>query len=196
VNSRFADLVGVLALRISLPQPLLADRVRNIEQMKLVGHAGLRNQRSHPVAIADGVGREIENDGKALPQDIDDMRRHRGAKPHGKTREVVDGLQLIIGEQVGHPVILADEQGPRARRETACKCRLPGGDRSAQKIQRRHASRFQGCEAVRARADARARTPAARYSRHAKSPFMPRGDSIVPRSDSIEKLVQLTGASI
>ena len=90
IVGRFADLVRVLAIRIALPEPLPADRVRNIKVMKLVGHVSLRDQRTHPLAIGDGVCREIENDRKALPQDIDDVRPHRGAQPRGKNCEVVD----------------------------------------------------------------------------------------------------------
>ena len=35
---RFAYLERVLATRIPFPKPLFTDRVRNIKQMKLVGH--------------------------------------------------------------------------------------------------------------------------------------------------------------
>src|SRR5450755_4588888 len=93
--------------------------------MKLVGHVSLSNQRTHPVATADGVCLEIQHDRKALPQDIDKVRCHRSPKPRGTTSVVFDGLQLA-GKQTGRPVILADEQGRRARGETSCKCRLPG----------------------------------------------------------------------
>jgi hypothetical protein len=41
---RFAYLKRVLATRIPFPKPLLADRVRNIEQMKLVGHTSPSDQ--------------------------------------------------------------------------------------------------------------------------------------------------------
>lgn len=63
---RFAYLERVFATRITFPKPLLADRVRNIEEMKFVGHIGLSNQRTHPIAIASGVSWEIENDRKAV----------------------------------------------------------------------------------------------------------------------------------
>jgi hypothetical protein len=43
---RFAYLEGVLAAGISLPQPLSADRVRNVEEMQLVGDGSLSNQRT------------------------------------------------------------------------------------------------------------------------------------------------------
>ena len=62
-----AYLEGVFATRISFPQPTPADRVWNVEYVKLVGRAGLIDQRAHPVAIANGVCREIQNDRKALP---------------------------------------------------------------------------------------------------------------------------------
>jgi hypothetical protein len=55
----------VLATLISFPKPLLADRVRNIEQMKLVGHISLRNQGTHLVAVANGVCREIQDNRNA-----------------------------------------------------------------------------------------------------------------------------------
>src|ERR1700682_1507783 len=130
----FGDLERVNATRIPLPKPLLADGVGNIKQMKLVGHLGLRNQRAHPVAISDGVCQKIQHNRKALPQDIDKVRCHRGPKPRRTTSVVFDGLQLA-GKQTGRPVILADEQGRRARGETSCKCRLPGSNLSAEKIQ-------------------------------------------------------------
>ena len=40
----FADLVWVLAVRVSSPKPLLADRVRNIQDMELVCDVGLGYQ--------------------------------------------------------------------------------------------------------------------------------------------------------
>ena len=40
----FADLVWVLAVRVASPQPLLADRVRDIQDMELVCDAGVRYQ--------------------------------------------------------------------------------------------------------------------------------------------------------
>src|SRR5450631_62417 len=88
----FGCLERVLASRISLPKPLLADGVRNIKQMKLVGHISLSNQRTHPVATADGVCRESQHDRKALPQDIDKVRCHRSPKPRRTTSVVFDGL--------------------------------------------------------------------------------------------------------
>lgn len=41
---RFAYLERVLATHIPFPKPLLADRVRNIKQMKLVGHISPNDQ--------------------------------------------------------------------------------------------------------------------------------------------------------
>src|SRR5215467_14311879 len=49
----------VLAAPITFAQPLSADRVRYIEQVKFVCHSGIGNQTSHPVAVANGVGGEI-----------------------------------------------------------------------------------------------------------------------------------------
>src|SRR6202163_1963729 len=131
---RFGHLERVNATRIPLPKPLLADGVGNIKQMKLVGHISLSNQRTHPVAIADGVCREIQHNRKALPQDIDKVRCHRGPKPRRTTSVVFDGFQLA-GKQTRRPVIFTDEHGRRARGEASCKCRLPGGNPSAEKIQ-------------------------------------------------------------
>ena len=47
-----AYLERVFATRISFPQPLLADRIGNVEYVKLVGRAGLIDQRTHSVPIA------------------------------------------------------------------------------------------------------------------------------------------------
>ena len=71
----------MLAARVSFAKPLLADGVGKVEQMQLMRHFGLDNQRTHPVAIADGVGGKIQDDGKVLPQDIDNVRPDRRAKP-------------------------------------------------------------------------------------------------------------------
>src|SRR5688500_18355911 len=87
---RFADLERVLAASIALLKPPLADRVWDIEQMKLVGHPGLSDHRTHPVSLRNGVGWKIENNRKALLQDIDDVRGNRSAKPCGETRVVAD----------------------------------------------------------------------------------------------------------
>src|SRR6516162_10249116 len=59
-----AYLERMFATRISFPQPLLADRIGNVEYAKLVGRAGFIDQRAHPVAIANSVCREIQNDGR------------------------------------------------------------------------------------------------------------------------------------
>ena len=56
---RFTYLERVFATTIAFPQPLLAQRVRNIEHMQFVGYTRLGNQTSHPVAVADCVGGEI-----------------------------------------------------------------------------------------------------------------------------------------
>jgi len=64
---RFAYLERVLATRIPFAKPLLADGVRNIKQMKLVGHISPSDQRTHPIAIADSICREIQSDREALP---------------------------------------------------------------------------------------------------------------------------------
>ena len=108
-----SDLKRVFPARISFAKALLADLVGNIEPMKLVRHLGLCQQRMHPVAIPERVGREIQHHRQALAQDIDDIRPHRRAKPCRQACVVVDGLE-IIGEQIGRPVIFADEQGRRA----------------------------------------------------------------------------------
>lgn len=63
----FAYLPRVLASRITCLKPLLADRVRDIEQMQFVGGTGLIDQRAHPMANADCIGLEIQGNGKALP---------------------------------------------------------------------------------------------------------------------------------
>ena len=128
-----ADLKWVLPTRISVSKPLHADRVGNIEPMKLVGRIGVCNQRAHPTALPDGVGRKIQYDGKAVPQDIDNMRPHRRAKPGRKAPIILDGLQ-IIGKQMGRPVIFADKQRCRSRRKAPCKRCLPGSNLAAQKI--------------------------------------------------------------
>ena len=47
-----AYLERVFATRISFPQPLLADRIGNVEYAKLVGRAGLIDQRTPSVPIA------------------------------------------------------------------------------------------------------------------------------------------------
>ena len=129
-----ADLEGMFATRIALPKPLPADRIGNIEVVEFVGDAGLCDQRPHPVAVADRVGGKIQHHGKALPQDVDDVRRHRGAKPRRIAAVVLDGLQ-IIGKQGRGPVILADQQRRGARGKTSCKRRFARGDLSAEKIQ-------------------------------------------------------------
>jgi len=59
-----AYLKRMFATRISFPEPLLADRIGNVEYVKLVGRAGFIDQRAHPVAIANSVCREIQNDGR------------------------------------------------------------------------------------------------------------------------------------
>jgi hypothetical protein len=41
VECRFADLIWVLTAFISLSQPLLAEHIRNIQDMKLVGDVSL-----------------------------------------------------------------------------------------------------------------------------------------------------------
>ena len=64
---RFAYLERVLATRNPFPQPLLTDHVWNIQQVKFVGRTSLIDQGTHPVAIANSVCREIQNNRKALP---------------------------------------------------------------------------------------------------------------------------------
>ncbi len=81
---RFAYLERVLATLISFLKPPLADHVWNIKQMKLVGHLGLIDQRTHPVSKFNGICWEIENNRKALLQNIDNVRLHRGSKPRRK----------------------------------------------------------------------------------------------------------------
>jgi hypothetical protein len=101
--------------------------------MKLVGRIGVDDQRAHPTALLDGVGRKIQHDGKAVPQDIDNMRSHRRAKPRRKAPVILDGLQ-IIDKQMGRPVIFADKQRRRSRCKAPCKRCLPGSNLAAEKI--------------------------------------------------------------
>jgi len=105
-----------------------------IEKVKLVGHVGLGDQRAHPASNANCVGLKIKGDGKAQLQDIDDVRGHRGAKPRGKAGVVVDCFQ-IAGEKIGRPMIFADEQRRRTCRQSTRKCRFPGSDPAADKVQ-------------------------------------------------------------
>src|SRR5262245_47403380 len=70
---RFTCLERVLATRISLLKSPLADRIRNIEKMKLMGHPGFIDDGVHPASKFNGVCREIENNREALPQNIDNV---------------------------------------------------------------------------------------------------------------------------
>src|SRR5260370_35443811 len=67
VECRFTDLIWVLTLLISLSQPLLTERVRNIQDRNLVGDAGLTYHGTRPAWPAHGVCREIEDNRKILP---------------------------------------------------------------------------------------------------------------------------------
>lgn len=112
----FADLVRVHAAFISLPQPLLADRIWKIQHMQLVGDVSAGYQRTRPRALVHRVCRKIEDDGQSLPQYVHDMRPHGSAKPCRQAREIFD-RPVLGGKQDRHPLILADDQGRRPRRE-------------------------------------------------------------------------------
>src|SRR5262245_8807453 len=74
IERRLVDYVLMSAGLISAPQPLLADVVWHIQDVKLMCDVGLDYQGPHPSTPANGVGGEIENDRKLPAQDVDDMR--------------------------------------------------------------------------------------------------------------------------
>ena len=66
--------------RVPLPKPLLADRIRNIQDVKLVGDLSFIDQGSHPATPFHGICWEVEDNRKVVPQNVDDVRPHRIAK--------------------------------------------------------------------------------------------------------------------
>jgi hypothetical protein len=81
IECRFADLIRVLTSHISLSKPRLTERVRDIQDMKLVGDACLTYQRAHPATPAHGISREIEDNREILTQNIHNVRSHGSPKP-------------------------------------------------------------------------------------------------------------------
>ena len=60
----FAGREDVRAVLVSLPQARLADRIRYIEVVQLVGRAGALEEAAHPSAPLGRVGREVQDHGK------------------------------------------------------------------------------------------------------------------------------------
>jgi hypothetical protein len=61
VESGFANLIWVLATFVARSQPLFAESVGSIQDMKLMGDVGLIYHRTHPAAPAHSVCWEIED---------------------------------------------------------------------------------------------------------------------------------------
>ena len=80
----------------------------------------LIDKRTHPCSIFNSVCWEIENNRKPVLQNVHNMRPHRTAKARRKTAVVVNRMQ-IIEKQIRRPMILANQQGRRARRQATCK---------------------------------------------------------------------------
>src|SRR5262245_58639829 len=71
-----------------------------------------------------------------MAKDADHMRSHRFAKPSGQASEVVDGF-VLDWKKRRHPVVHANQQGIRSRRQPARERGLPSSDLAAEKVQGR-----------------------------------------------------------
>lgn len=65
----------MLPLRVPLPKPLLADRIRNIQDVKLVGDVSFIDQGSQPATPSHGICWEVEDNRKVVPQNVDHVRK-------------------------------------------------------------------------------------------------------------------------
>ena len=81
VKLRVSHLKRMIGGGIAVMQPGSALRVRRLKQMQVVVHTRESDQSAHPLPSLRRIGREIEHNADACPQQLRYMRCNNGPDP-------------------------------------------------------------------------------------------------------------------